>query len=107
MALFGKKKDEEYEDDPAYTEGSEGRGNFSKRKFRDLTPENKKKRKEPPKPWGKKERMIVLVALLASAIISAVLILSSSRKRVGLNVPKIKFPSLNIFQEQTIIVEKK
>jgi len=114
MALFGRNKDEEYEDedefdeDPSYTEASEGKGRFPRRKFRDLNPKNKKKRKEPPKPWGKKERMIVLVILLVTVIISAILAFGAGDKgSVRLGLPKFDLNSLNIFKEETIIVGRK
>ena len=113
MALFGRKKDEEFEDedefnDPSYTEASEGRGRFSKRKFRDLNPKNKKKRKEPPKPWGKKERIIVLIVLAITVIASAILAFGAAGKNtLRLNLPKFDINSLNIFKEETIIVGKK
>ena len=112
MALFGRNKNEEQEDedefsDPSYAKGSEGGGRFSKRNFRDLDPKNKKKRKEPPKPWGKKERIIVLVVLLVTVIISAILAFGAGNgNRIHLVLPKFSFNSLNIFKEETIIIQK-
>lgn len=113
MALFGRNKDEEFEDedefdDPSYTKASEGKGRFSNRKFRDLNPGNKRKRKEPPKPWGKKERMVVLIILLVTAIISAILAIGSGHgSGIHLGLPKIDLNSLNIFKQETIIIPKK
>jgi hypothetical protein len=108
MALFGRDKDEEYEDEDEFDEEENVRGDrkFTK-KFRDLNPGNKRKRKEPPKPWGKKERMVVLVILLATAIISAILALGSGHgSGIHLGLPKIDLNSLNIFKQETIIIRK-
>jgi hypothetical protein len=108
MALFGKKKDEEYEDEDEFDE-EEGRGSrkFNK-KFRDLSPQNKKKRKEPPKPWGKKERITVLVILVVTVVVSAVLaFVAGGKGKFNLSLPKFDFSSLNIFKEETIIVGRK
>ena len=119
MALFGRNKDEEFEDEdefkgPSYAEAnasryaSEGKGRFYKRRFRDLRPENKKKRKEPPKPWGKKERILVLVIFLVTIITSAILAFGAgSKKTMHLNLPKFNINSLDIFKEETIIVGNK
>jgi len=108
MAFFGRKKDEEFEDEDEFDEEI-GRGNrkFTK-KFRDLKPQNKRKRKEPPKPWGKRERMIVLAVLVVTVIASAVLAFGATNKNtLRLNIPKFDINSLNIFKEETIIVGKK
>ena len=106
MNIFGKKKDEDIEDEDEFEEGEERK--FTK-KFKDLNPENKKKRKEPPKPWGKKERMIVLIALLATVIISAILSISkdlgSEFGGFHLEMPKFSLDSLNPFKGETIILE--
>src|ERR1035437_4777575 len=102
MALFGKKKEVEVEEE--FDEET----NFTRRKIRDLNPENKKKRKEPPKPWGKRERISVLIILLVTVIISAILtIVASGPIGFNLSLPKFDFSSLNIFKEQTIIIQKK
>jgi len=102
MALFGRKKEVEIEEE------FDEENSFSRRKLRDLNPENKKKRKEPPKPWGKRERLLVLIILLATVIISAVLAFeASSPTKFNLSLPKFDFSSLNIFEEQTIIIKKK
>ena len=108
MALFGRDKNEDFEDEEEFDE-EEGRGDrkFSK-KFRDLNPTNKRKRKEPPKPWGKRERVIVLMVLLVTVVIAAVLAFEAGGKgALHLHLPKIDFSSLNIFKEETIIVGKK
>jgi hypothetical protein len=114
MALFGRKKDKDFDDEGGYSD-EEGFGKgFGRRDrkltkdIRDLKPGNRKKRKEPPKPWGKKERMIVFIILLVSVVASAILAIGANNKakfRVGL--PKFDLNSLNIFKEQTIIVGKK
>jgi hypothetical protein len=105
MALFGKNKDEEYENEDEFIEEEERGDRKLTKKFRDLNPKNKKKRKEPPKPWGKKERIMVLVILLVTVIISAILTFGSGRKSsIRIHLPKFDLNSLNIFQEETIIV---
>ena len=102
MALFGRKKEVEIEEE------FDDENNFSRRKLRDLNPENKKKRKEPPKPWGKKERISILIIFLATVIASAILaIVANGQMKFNLSLPKFDFSSLNIFKEQTIILEKK
>src|ERR1035437_3760355 len=102
MALFGKKKEVEVEEE--FDEET----NFTRRKIRDLNPENKKKRKEPPKPWGKKERVTVLIILLVTVIISAILAIGASGQiKFNLNLSNFDLGSLNIFKEQTIIIPKK
>ncbi len=108
MALFGRKKDEEFEDEDEF-DAEVGRGDRKlTKKFRDLKPRNKKKRKEPPKPWGRKERMIVLVILLVTVIISAILALVARNKNTfRLGLPKFDINSLNLFKEETIVVGKK
>lgn len=108
MAIFGRKKDEEYEDEDEFNE-EENRGDRKlTKKFRDLTPKNRKKRKEPPKPWGKKERLMVLVILLITVVISAILAFGAGDKsKFHFSLPKFDFSSLNIFKEETIIVGKK
>ncbi|MGA2910543.1 MAG: hypothetical protein ABSE04_01940 [Candidatus Microgenomates bacterium] len=105
MALF--KKNEEYEDDSDFDEVEEkGNRKFTKN-FKDLSPKNRRKRKEPSKPWGKKERLVVLIFLLLSVIVSAGLALGIGKGWNGLKFPSFNFSSLNIFKEQTIIIEKK
>ncbi len=110
MAIFGRNKDEDYEDEDEFEEGGREDRKLTK-KFRDLKPENKKKRKEPPKPWGKKERIIVLSVLLATVIISAILSFSNTFKvqltKLRVNADKFSLKSLNIFKGETIVIEKK
>jgi hypothetical protein len=108
MALFGRDKNEEYEDEDEFSEEEGGEDRKLTKKFRDLNPKNKRKRKEPPKPWGKKERVIVLVILLVTVIISAVLAIGArGGSRFRFSLPKFNINSLNIFKEETIIVGKK
>jgi hypothetical protein len=100
--MFGRKKEVEVEEE--FDEES----NFSKRKLKDLNPQNKKKRKEPPKPWGKKERLSILIILLITVIVSAILAIGAANNlKFHLSWPNFDFSSLNIFKEQTIIVNKK
>jgi hypothetical protein len=105
MALFGRNKEEEFEDEDEFSEEETGEDRKLTKKFRDLKPQNRKKRKEPPKPWGKKERMIVLVILLATVIISAILTIGARKKEsIHIRLPKFDINSLNIFKEETIII---
>ena len=105
MALFGRKKEEEIEEE--FDEET----NFSRRKLRDLNPQNKKKRKEPPKPWGRRERLIILIILVITMLISGTLLFLSDNKSqlpiLNFQFSKPDFSSLNIFKEQTIIIPKK
>ena len=100
--IFGRKQDEDFEDDDELEESP-------KRKFRDLKPENKRTRKEPLKPWGKKERLIVLVTLLTTVFTSGILALSARNFKLPklpyINVSSIK--DLNPFKEQVIVVGNK
>ena len=108
MAFFGRKKDEEYEDEDEFDAEVGREDRKLTKKFRDLKPQNKKKRKEPPKPWGRKERMIVLVILLVSVIISAILALvARNNNTFRLDLPKFNINPLNMFKEETIVVGKK
>lgn len=114
MALFGRGKkddeDEEYEDDDELEVEDERKDRKLTRKFRDLTPENKKKRKEPPKPWGKKERLTVLVILVSSILIAGILAISN-QAHLNFNLSKpsfsFDFSKLNLLKEETIEIRKK
>ncbi len=101
MAFFGKKKEEDYEDEEyEYEEPS--------RKIRDLKPENKKKRKEPPKTWGKKERYIVLGILLGTIFTSSLLAISARGFKLP-GLPRFSLMSFNFsnpFKEEVIKVGK-
>ena len=79
MGLFGRKKEEEYEDDEEFeTEAADEFENRKlKRQLRDLKSENKKTRQEPPTPWGKRERLTVLIVMVITILISGGLFLSS------------------------------
>ncbi len=83
MAIFGRKKDENYEEE------DEG---LQELEVRDLKPENRRRRKEPVKPWGKKERYTVLVFLLTTILISGLLSASSKNWKLP-GIPQIKIPS--------------
>lgn len=111
MAFFGRKRDEELEDDEEFDREEERKDRKLTKKFKDLNPKNKKKRKEPPKPWGKLERLIVLIVLISTFIVSAILALSSRglffSGSLKPDFSKINFDSLNIFKEETIIINKK
>ena len=108
MAIFGRKNEEEFEDEDEFAEEGSGSSRKFTKKFRDLNPANKKKRKEPPKPWGKKERVLVLVILLITVVISVILTLSTKDKMtLKFSLPKFDFNSLNIFREETIVVGNK
>ena len=97
MRLFGKKEEEEIDEEELIEE------KLPSRRFKDLKPENRKKRVVPLKPWGKRERLIVLWVLLGTIIASGTLAASArSWKLPGL--PKLTMPSFNLFKEETIIV---
>ncbi len=113
MALFGRKKDEEeLDDDPSFAEASEGKGEFPRRRLRDLKPENKRKRKEPPKPWGKRERLTLLIVILVTVVVSGILTLTSEKgkflnfSKLNFNFPKVDLNSFNLFKEETITIRK-
>jgi hypothetical protein len=112
VALFGKKKDEDFEDEEGLMSDDNRGTRKLTRKSKDLQVEvKKKKKKEPPKPWGKNERLLVLVVLLATAVFAAVLAVSA-RGEGFIKVPNFDFrmpdfDSLNIFKEETIIIERK
>jgi len=98
MSIFRRKDEEEIDE-----EESQER-ELSRKKIKDLKPENRKKRKELSKPWGKKERYLVLGTVLGTVVISAVLFASArSWKLPGL--PKFSFPSFN--QEAIVITADK
>jgi hypothetical protein len=52
MGLFGRKNEEEFDEEEGFSEEEELKDRKLTRKFRDLKSENRRKRKEPPKPWG-------------------------------------------------------
>ncbi len=109
MGLFGKKKEENTEEDDELELEDNLEDRKLTRKFKDLRPENKKKRKEPPKPWGKKERLIVLSVLVVTLLVSSVLFLTSKgftfpKLSLDLNMPN--FGSFNFLKEETIEIGK-
>ena len=64
----------------------------------------KRKKKEPPKPWGKKDRYLVLFVFLFTVILSAVLMLSGREWKLP-GFPRVKFPQISLFKEETIVFE--
>ena len=113
MGLFGKKKEEDFEEDEELELEDDLQDRKLTRKFKDLNSENRKKRKEPPKPWGKQERLIVLSVLVATLVISGVLFLTSNTN-ISFKFPdfsfsfsKPDFSSFNIFKEETIEIRRK
>ena len=103
MSIFNRKKikkDYEY-DDEEYEEFEERAP--SRRKFKDLNPENKKKRKEPVKPWGRRERLMVLIVLLVTIFTSGILSLSARNYKLP-GLPRFSLPSFD-WGEDTIIIE--
>lgn len=108
-----RRRQEDYEEDGGFEDGSEEGGNghqklFRKKDFRDLNPQDKKRRSEPKKPWGKKERLMVLLTILITAGVSLALYISA----IGFKTPKapdIKLPRVstpNLFGEETVIYNK-
>ncbi len=108
MGLFNrKKKDDDFYDDDEEEISDEPRR--TRRRFKDLNPENKRARKEPPKPWGKMERLVVLFVLLATVLTSGILALTARNFKLP-KLPAFKLPSLseiNPFKEQVIVVGNK
>ena len=68
MSIF-RKKEEDFDEEEEFEERK-----FSRKKIKDLKPENKKKRKEIPKPWGRKERYLILGTVLGSVAASIILL---------------------------------
>ncbi len=98
MALFGRKKEEDFDDEEYEVEER------SYRKIHDLKPENKRVRKEPLKPWGKKERYIVLGILVLTIFISGALALSARDYKLP-GLPKINLK--NPFKNEVIVIGNK
>lgn len=101
MGFFKRNKEELNEE----TELEEEK-QYTRKKFKDLNPQNRKKRNEPPKPWGKKERLTVLITFLATVVIAGVLYLSSVSWKLP-KMPRIELPDfskLNIFKPETIVI---
>jgi beta-lactamase class A len=102
MKVF-RNQDEDFEEVYEDEEIDEIERIKARKKFRDLKPENRRRRKEPPKPWGKKERLLVLFIFIATILIATFLSLGSINWKVS-GLPRIKIPSLNFWQEETIIL---
>ncbi len=106
MGLFGRNKEEEFDEEEGFSEEEELNDRRLTRKFRDLKSENRKKRKEPPKPWGKKERMLVLGFFLITTLLAAGLYIASHNLKFN-GLPKIVIPDIklrNPFGEEVIKV---
>ena len=98
MSIF-RKKEEDFDEEEEFEERK-----FSRKKIKDLKPENKKKRKEISKPWGRKERYLILGTVLGSVAASIILFASArSWKLPGL--PRISLPSFN--QDAIVITADK
>ncbi len=109
MGLFGKKKEEEFDDEEDLIAEEELRDRKLTRKFKDLNPENRKKRKEPPKPWGKKERAVVGIFFMVTTLAAALLFLFSHEFKFP-GLPKITLKSINFenpFGEKVIELGQK
>lgn len=74
----------------------------SRKKFKDLAPQNKKKRKEPPKPWGRVERLIIVGFLGGSILVAGILALSARDWKLP-GLPRLYIPSMTF--ENTVILE--
>lgn len=105
MGLFKKREPDEVEDQDILDEGLP-----SKKRFRDLKPENqtarRKRLKEPIKPWGNKERYFVLFTFLFTVITAGILSASARAWKLP-NLPRIKLPDFSenfLFKEQTVVV---
>jgi beta-lactamase class A len=110
MKLFGRKKEDEYEDEEdGFSEEEESNDRKLTRKFKDLKPENRKKRKEPPKPWGKKERIIVGAFFIITTLAAAFMFLFSHEFKFP-GLPKITLKNINFenpFAEKVIELGQK
>lgn len=87
MAIFGRNKDEDYEDEEEIEKEEEKADHKLTKKFKDLNSKNKKKRKEPPKPWGIKERLLVLSILVITTVLSGVFAFSARENKLS-NLPR-------------------
>lgn len=98
MNLFGKSKEEDFEEESGDDFTSENEENLEnrrlKRKLRDLHSENKKNRKEPPKPWGKKERFIVGGFFIFTTIAATLMFLFSHDYKLP-GIPRITLNEIN------------
>jgi beta-lactamase class A len=92
MGLFGKReKSEEELEDEMIEEEDELRK--TRKKLRDLSPENKRNRKEPVKPWTKADRYLVGGVFVGTILTALILFaISTDWKLPGFS--KIKFPTL-------------
>jgi len=109
MSLFGKKGEDEFDDEDDFSEEDKLQDRKLTRKFKDFRPENRKRRKEPPKPWGKKERFTVFGFFLITSLVAALMLLFSSDLKFP-NLPRIDFSGFNIknpFGEEIIEVGQK
>jgi len=98
MALFGKKKEEEFEEIEE-----------SPRQIKNLKPRTQKKEKTPPKPWGKKERYIVLSIFIGTILIAGILATAARGFKLP-GLPKLSFSGFNFnspFGEEVITLGKK
>lgn len=99
MAIFGKRKEEEFESEDEFEE--------QPRKISRLRFKNRKTKNEPIKLWGKKERLSILLVLMATLLISGFLALSARNFKLA-KLPRlslINIDNLNPFKKQIIVVE--
>jgi len=105
MGLFGRrKKEDDFEDEL-------GGRRVSKKRFKDLNPQNRKKRKEPHKSWTKKERLLVFYIFASTILLSGILAASSrswklpGMPRVNLNLPSFS-RDWSLLGSETIVITK-
>src|SRR4030043_1128631 len=102
MGIFQhKKEDEEYEEELEI----KSRKLPKDKAFKDLRPGNKKKRKEPLSLWSKKDRFLIFVLLILTAGTSAYLGLSAREFKLP-GLPRLEKPSLNLFGDEKVVIEK-
>jgi beta-lactamase class A len=112
MNLFGRKKEEEFDDeteDMSLEEGENLETRRLKRKLRDLQSEHKKNRKEPLKPWGKKERLIVAGFFLVTTLGATIMFLFSHEFKFP-GLPRLSLSDINFkspFKEEVIQIGRK
>lgn len=92
MGLFRRRRrededeeEDEIEDLPAGRQGKKP----SRKKFKDLDPENARKRKPIKKPWGKKERALIFIFFFGMAATAAILA-GASRNWKFAGLPRLK-----------------
>jgi beta-lactamase class A len=106
MAIFGgRDREKEKDKDKGKEERLRGKSG-EKLAFKKTTKRSPSKpRQKGRQVWGKKERYLIFYVLLGTALISAILSFSARNWKLP-GFPRIKFPSLPLLEEETIVIEK-